>query len=68
MIMNDEVARRKEKLRELINRTSDYIKFLSGYADPEIYPPDQRKPVINKIRELQKYIQKILDELKELDK
>ena len=68
MIMNDEVARRKEKLRELINRTSDFIKILTDYADPEIYPPDQRKPVIDKIRKLQKYIQKNVDELKEIDK
>jgi len=68
MVPNDEVVRRKEKLRELINRTSDFMKILKDYADPEKYPPKQRKPVIDKIHELQKYILKMVDELKELDK
>jgi len=68
MVPNDEVMRKKEKLREVINLISDFLKTLKNYTDPETYTPEQRKPVIDKIHELEKYIQKKIDELKELDK
>lgn len=67
MVSNDKVMRSKERLRELIYRTSDFMKILQDYADPEKYLPKQRKPVIDKIHERQKHIQKMVDELKELD-
>jgi len=68
MVPNDKVMRKKEKLRELINKISDFIRILQDYTDPEQYPPKQRKPVINKIDELHKHIQRMIDELRELDK
>lgn len=65
--MDEGKASERNQLIELINLTSNYMKSLKKYTDPERTTPEQRKPIIDAIRKMEKNIQKFIDEIRELD-